>query len=419
MTEPRKHETPLAGGASESNEAGGFGATNPTAMLGGAQVDPRLRLARARGDVRDTRMDAWEPTWPEFVHALSIPAAGGKGGAYYVRGACPGARDDAHMAGARDLLLIIDGDTMADPETGGEPDKVARDGEDRPDYVLPCCDPRAVHEVLKAHGLTHVIHTSASHGKRGADWHKWRAVIPSNATPDNFEAAVRAVLDLLWDAGLYVWPVGENNRLSQPWYFPRMVPERAALFWAAHHDGQSFDVATLAPRPVLPAVASAPRTGGHGNVIGQFNAAFLPGDLLEACGYRRITERRYLSPQSTTGQPGVCILPDSGGRHFYVHNGSDPLADAKRAGAVDRPDVGTRPDDLVGVAQYDFPALLHRKFARKREHQLSVARSVLALVLVSRTPEGPGISLRPVREVAGVAVDQVVLDGESIGLTTM
>jgi len=333
MTHPQTHETPLAGGVSESSEAGGFDA-NPTGMVGGTQVVRSLRLARARGDVSDTRMEAWEPTWREFVDALSTPTTASKGGAYYVRGACDGKRDDKHMAGARDLLLVIDGDTVADPDTGAEPDKVRHAGEDRPDYVLPCCDPVAVHEVLKAHGLAHVIHTSHSHGKRGDGWHKWRAVIPSNATPDNFAAAVGAVLDLLMDARLYVWPVPENTRLSQPWFFPRTAPDRAGMFMAMHHDGHPFNVAALEVRPRAPA-AGAPRSGGHGDVIGQFNAVFLPGELLEARGYRRITERRYLSPHSTTGQPGVCILPDSGGRHFYVHNGSDPLADAKRHDAFD------------------------------------------------------------------------------------
>lgn len=292
-----------------------------------------LELGRAAGDVTDTRIEAWSPTWPEFVAALSAPVSGNKGGGYYVRGACNGSRGDAHMAAAHDLLLIIDGDTQADPETGGEPGKIEQAGA-RPDYVLPSCDPVKVHEALKAAGLTHVIHTSHSHGRRGPGWHKWRAVIPSNATPENFARASRAVLDVLWDAGLYVWPVPENDRLSQPWYFPRVDDSRAGLFYAAHHDGAPFDVATLPPAVLAPP-ADAARTDGHGDIIGQFNAAYLPGPLLEERGYRRVTERRYLSPHSTTGAAGVHILDDSNGRHFYVHNGSDPMADAKRHDAFD------------------------------------------------------------------------------------
>lgn len=314
--------------------AGGRGSELKHALVR-AQADSTaaalaLHLARADGDVTDTLMRPWRLPWGELVRVLAEPTPGDKGGAYFVRGRCLGTRGDLAMATAADLLLIVDGDTKMDPATGAEPEKITREGSTKADYALPCVDPRAVHDVLTRAGVAHVIYTSHSHCKYGPDWHKWRLIVPSNATPATLTRATDAVLGLLWDAGLHVWPVDECYRLSQPWYLPRVAADRADTFWCAHHDGRPFDVDTLPPvRKPPPPPAKTSATGP--SVIDAFNAAHDAGAILEAHGYKRMGSR-YLPPSSTSGIPGVKLLDDG---RVYCHNGSDKLGDGKSHDAFD------------------------------------------------------------------------------------
>ena len=67
--------------------------------------------------------------------------------------------------------------------------------------------------------------------------------------------------------------------------------------------------------------AQTPSVGG--NVIQQFCDAHDIQAMLETYGYKRVTSKRYLSPYSGTGLPGVMLLPD--GERCYIHHASDPL----------------------------------------------------------------------------------------------
>lgn len=75
----------------------------------------------------------------------------------------------------------------------------------------------------------------------------------------------------------------------------------------------------------------SPKTGG---VIDAFNAAHDVGAILEAHGYRR-SGRRWLYPHSTTGAPGVRLLPDSTPPRIYSGHADDPLADGHAHDAFD------------------------------------------------------------------------------------
>ena len=59
------------------------------------------------------------------------------------------------------------------------------------------------------------------------------------------------------------------------------------------------------------------------SVIQQFCAAHTLDEMLDRYGYRQISERRYLSPHSSTGLPGVVMLPDA--NSCWIHHASDPL----------------------------------------------------------------------------------------------
>lgn len=72
-----------------------------------------------------------------------------------------------------------------------------------------------------------------------------------------------------------------------------------------------------------PKIKKAPNQPVGGNVIQAFCDAHDIQAMLESYGYKRITSKRYLSPYSGTGLPGVMILPD--GQRCYIHHASDPL----------------------------------------------------------------------------------------------
>jgi hypothetical protein len=61
-----------------------------------------------------------------------------------------------------------------------------------------------------------------------------------------------------------------------------------------------------------------------GGVIGRFNEVYAVGAILSRNGYQP-RGNRYLAPDSTTGEPGVHIFPDTG--RCYSHHGNDPLND--------------------------------------------------------------------------------------------
>lgn len=72
------------------------------------------------------------------------------------------------------------------------------------------------------------------------------------------------------------------------------------------------------PAPRQPAVVR----GDGDSVIDAFNQAHDLCTMLDRYGYKR-QGKRYLSPHSSTGLPGVNIL--EGGQRCYIHHASDPL----------------------------------------------------------------------------------------------
>lgn len=63
--------------------------------------------------------------------------------------------------------------------------------------------------------------------------------------------------------------------------------------------------------------------GGLVAVVNEYNRVTPIETELEAQGYKRVGKNRYLSPYSSTGLPGVTILP--GSNKAWIHHASDPL----------------------------------------------------------------------------------------------
>ncbi len=118
----------------------------------------------------------------------------------------------------------------------------------------------------------------------------------------------------------YVW-------LSQPqdeW------PEPPTWLIAMWTDWAKFKPQLSAMCPWLPVekqlppkIAKAPTPTVGGNVIQAFCDAHDIKATLEQHGYKPVGSKRYLSPYSGTGLPGVVMLPD--GERCYIHHASDPL----------------------------------------------------------------------------------------------
>lgn len=74
------------------------------------------------------------------------------------------------------------------------------------------------------------------------------------------------------------------------------------------------------PEPVAPPRQDRPSQGG--DVIGAYCEAHSVESALQAYGYKRVG-RRWLSPHSSTGLPGVVLFPS--GASCWIHHASDPL----------------------------------------------------------------------------------------------
>lgn len=111
-------------------------------------------------------------------------------------------------------------------------------------------------------------------------------------------------------ATLADWPTppGWLMAIWEAWdkFKPQLV---AVCPWAEKH------------QPPAPAVQVARAHTGD-SVIDAYCRAVPLEDALARSGYRRVG-KRYLSPHSTTGLPGVTIMP--GGSSCWIHHASDPL----------------------------------------------------------------------------------------------
>jgi hypothetical protein len=83
----------------------------------------------------------------------------------------------------------------------------------------------------------------------------------------------------------------------------------------------------MTPAPDRNAAAAPVREyGKHGGVIERFNAHADIGHVLEMHGYLP-SGARWCAPESTSGDAGVVLLPDSDPPRVYSHHASCPLAD--------------------------------------------------------------------------------------------
>lgn len=148
----------------------------------------------------------------------------------------------------------------------------------------------------------------------------------------------RAVLELRAGSVQDVLPpsihpdTGEPYRWEGDWTALPELPESLLEIWQ-HWLEAKREMEAACPWNDTPAMSAGRYDGivrkrydeGE-SVIAAWNQAHDLRSVLQKFGYRRAGPR-LISPHSTSGLPGVVILPGSDGRLCYVHHASDPLSD--------------------------------------------------------------------------------------------
>jgi len=323
----------------------------------GQDEDNAFTIAECVGGVKSTVLQPWTTDFNSLVKRLSTPIIGNKDGAYCLR--CNGTTRST--AGTEDIasIAILDGDSRID-----------ENGEIKSGAPAPA----DVSEVLSDLNITHCIYSSYSNGANreeitakaaedgksldeysggahGANFHKYRVIIPCRYSPEQLPVLLDYLFSMLHKKGVMLAPVSENRTWAQAWYFPR-VPDslRLALFDFHQHKGDELDTAGLydqwlkwqeseqPQRPELPPFKpSSPinESGGRRNPIKEFNQTYSVHDVLLRNGYTRRGDR-YLRPGSTSKIAAVqiCQACGDGIERVYSHGG-DVLNDEHSHDAFD------------------------------------------------------------------------------------
>lgn len=134
----------------------------------------------------------------------------------------------------------------------------------------------------------------------------------------------------------YSWIV-QPPAPSKPWPEP---PGWLLAIWGAWGDFKP-QLASACPwvdDPVPPPAQKPKREQQQGaDVIGEYLSRHDLRSELERYGYKRIGRKRYLSPHTTTGLPGVVMFPDE--TSCWIHHASDPLCSEENGQPVNAFDL--------------------------------------------------------------------------------
>lgn len=307
-----------------------------------------IRLSRSKGPASNTALEPWAVTFEDLAAAFQrTPRVGRKDGSYFVRGPFAEGyptRADAHLTEA--ALLILDGDSRLDPDTG---------------EVTPGAPhPILAHEALRDRDIPHVLYSSWSHRQPGKG-DRYRIAIPATIPdPKTLSSCVEWTLDQLHQAGVRLADVKENHAWSQAWFFPRKATPEAEYLVYVHDTEEALDVGAcvawkaaqdpLTPEALEAAALAGPKRGAGGGLFGQYNAQHGHPEALLARlqdhGYRLHGQQgtlngepvfRLLAPGSTSDAPGVALYKARDGRWLVAshHGEHDPLSRAPSHDAFD------------------------------------------------------------------------------------
>lgn len=198
-------------------------------------------------------------------------------------------------------------------------------------------------ETYGALGVAYWAFTSASHqqDKGGVIANRWKVLLPlAGAVAADHYARVAAGLALVMSADK------AQARPAQIFYAPNRITDDApfdvideaarppldannsqhllvARCLAAYDDDHAQRLAAAKTAPLKPRTGISAADGG---IIEKVCSAYDMRGVLESAGYRK-AGRRYLAPESSSGTPGVVMLPgDDGRERVFSHHSSDALA---------------------------------------------------------------------------------------------
>lgn len=293
----------------------------------------KITISVCKNGVKDTDLSTLNATQDSLVKLFTEPTVGPKDGAYFIR--TTGSKRTNTDTTDTASILILDGDSRIDRDTG--------------EVVDGAPPPVLVHEALKANRINHVLYTSHSHGKHGADYHKYRAVIPVKYSREQLPVLLDAVHEPLHNSEVMLFNVAENRSWAQAWYFPRCPQERLHLFESfAYLDGNELNADQICndylarhPAPAEPTAkksdpARSKSAQNRIDPIQLFNDYWKsPVNYLLTQGYKP-KGNRLLHPLSQSMVAGVHICRNckDGVERVFSH-GSDPLNDGYPHDAFD------------------------------------------------------------------------------------
>lgn len=192
------------------------------------------------------------------------------------------------------------------------------------------------------------------------------------------------------DAGKpYRWIV-QPPKPDEAWPEP---PGWLLAIWGAWGDFKP-QLASACPwvdDPVPPAPSKPPRERQQGaSVIEEYSSRHDLRSELERYGYKRIGRKRYLSPHTTTGLPGVVLFPDE--TTCWIHHASDPLCSEESGQPVNAFDLFCEYDhggDVSKAVKAAADAMGMKPTPSERAKPTKAASELMASNTVEPTPDAP------------------------------
>lgn len=298
--------------------------------------DERILISTA-SHYSDVHPDVFESTYREFAGALLRPDPHNheKAGSLYLNGPCYGRKSKSNIPFLRFAVL--------DADKSYNKDMVEQDG---------APDPENVHKILRSLGITHIIHTTYSHG--GEKGNRYRIVFPTYCeTAAELRSVVTCMSEMIQTHGEPTFVLsGESTRWGQMWQFPRTATEKSpfysAVYWGhtlnaalieRHYDFSNELANRLPPQEYKTQV-------DYYTMWGQAERYLpIPKQLLEA-GYtfcyqgtqtlqdgKQTLVQRWAKPGESTSNPGIVVFTLGARTYVYSHYSTDPLAVGRALGA--------------------------------------------------------------------------------------
>lgn len=270
------------------------------------------------------------------------------------------------------------------------------------DYDAGQMTPVEAANLLRQAGVESVVCSTFT---SSLDHPKWRVFAPtSRELPAELRQHLVTALDDVLDNVLaresytpkQTFFVGRNP--AENYVFLRVKGEpvdvvlrdQANAAFVAHKRAQ-IEAEQLAQSAVIRAESARQQRQGKRLSDGQispidaFNDAHDVASILQAHGYKR-KGKKFLSPQSSSGIPGIVILQGTDGKErAYSHGTSDILADGKAHDAFDLYRIFTHGGDELKAIQAAARLIIaghetvhsHNRHAYRQSRTLALAQSVL------------------------------------------